>query len=86
MKQSTKRKLKEIYRRTKHAAKKTGRMIERVGGMVNHASERMAMGATEAFEIHQRREPHYLDLTGKRPRKVPVRRNRVDWSNISVRF
>jgi hypothetical protein len=86
MKHPTRKKLKEIYERTKFAAKKTGRMINRVGGGINRGSEAMARGAMEAFEVHVPKEEHYLDLTGKRPRRVPVRRNRVDWSNISVRF
>lgn len=85
MKAKTKEKLKETLRRTKVAAKLTGEMIGKVGKRVHKFSEATSREAFEAVEVHPSREDHYLDLTGKRPKKVPSR-GRFDWGNLGVRF
>lgn len=85
MKSSTKKKLKEIYKKTKIAAKKTKKMVEKVGKEVHAFSESTARQAYGGFDVHEPKEEHYLDLTGKRPKRV-LTKGRFDWNNLGVRF
>lgn len=82
----TKRKIKAAFEATKKEAKRTGKELGKLGRKLNRFSGTVGNQVQSSFQVNPgraqpmpqmmpRRDP-YLDLTGKKPRRVMVRRRR----------